>query len=83
MQARVYDGYVPAALTPFGAIVSETDGEVLYVTEVLSVLAPAQLKTDCLYNFSYTINPATKFKSIRLVPPTVEVQCGLDQQISR
>lgn len=76
IEGRVAGGLINPDLAPFGAIVNLENGEVLYVTGLISVLAPNQLDRSCIYRFSTIPNESTRFKSIQLVPPTTEVSCG-------
>lgn len=70
--ARVYTGFVDSRLAPFGAMVNIENGEVLYVTSVISTLAPTDLKKDCKYQITYTETTG----GIQLVPPMKELSCG-------
>ena len=75
--ARIANGMPNLALAPFGSIVNIDTGEVIYVRGVISVLAPNQLREDCVYKFHYVLDETVRYKAVRLVPPTELISCGL------
>jgi hypothetical protein len=77
MQGRVYTGYVDSRVSPLGAVVDLDKGVVWYVSGIISVLAPTQLRKDCVYEITYTLNPQNP-NAIQLVPPMNIVECGLN-----
>ena len=73
---RLANGVMPnPTLAPLGQLVNVENGEVLYVVSLISVLAPDQLRKDCVYKVNFT--RGNKIKSqIQLLPPMEEVVCG-------
>jgi hypothetical protein len=78
IKGRVAGGMVNPKLGPFGAIVNMKNGEVLYVTGVISVLAPKDLDPSCIYSFSTIPDTSVSYKAIRLVTPLKTLSCGHD-----
>jgi hypothetical protein len=75
---RVAKGVMPnPVLAPMGQLVNTDNGEVLYVNSIISVLAPSQLKVDCIYQVHFTRDVTIKSR-VRLVPPMKTVSCGHD-----
>lgn len=80
---RVANGVVPnPVLAPLGQLVNVENGEVLYVVSLISVLAPDQLRKDCIYKINFTRSSKIRTQ-VQLVPPMDEVVCGQEVQTDK
>ncbi len=75
-RVRLSDAFPNPRLAPFGQLVDLSSGEELYVSKIISVVAPKEWQEDCAYEIHYTVDSSKAYKAIMLVPPVITLSCG-------
>jgi hypothetical protein len=83
LYGRISNGMPNPELAPFGQIVSLDDGEVFSVSSIISVTSPTEMDKSCEYEFTYVVDESKEYKAIKLVPPTIVLECGKTFPIDR
>ena len=79
----IIDEYVAPQITMLGAMVDRNNGEIYYVSAVISVLAPKDLDKGCFYKIHYYRDPNRADRTIVLIPPMEKLNCGEAQLVPR